>query len=250
MTSQSHFTTSLTIFMTSQPLHSWHEIPYIWHHLQRLWHLIPYPCDITDTIFLNTDQLYLTSNSRCRDNTNTISEITTSICVSLCSHTLYRWYNIHCIYDMAPTIFKAKYALYMTSQPTIYDIAALSPLHQSIISHIKLIISESTSTASLSSHPDYQSYNPHCTYDNTGTICMISYEYIRHHIQSLWYHTMVWTSHTLYSCHHAQDTCHHIHCSWAMTYSVLRTPHLQYVCSQTHYMYGIIWILCDITTTR
>ena len=79
---------------------------------------------------------------------------------------------------MAPTIFKAKYALYMTSQPTIYDIAALSPLHQSIISHIKLIISDSTSTVSLSSHPDYQSYNPHCMYDNTGTICMTSYEYI------------------------------------------------------------------------
>ena len=99
------------VFMTSKPLHSWHQIPYIWHHLQCLWHLIRYPCDITDTIFLNTDQLYLTSNTRCRDNTTTISEITTSICVSLWSHTLYRWYNIHCIYDMAPTIFNAQYAL-------------------------------------------------------------------------------------------------------------------------------------------
>ena len=77
----------------------------------------PYPCDITDTIFLNTDQLYLISNTRCRDNTTTISEITTSICVSLWSHTLYRCYNIHCIYDMAPTIFKTQYALYMTSRP-------------------------------------------------------------------------------------------------------------------------------------
>ena len=67
---------------------------------------------------------------------------------------------------------------------------------------------------------------------------------------SLWYHTTVWLSHTLYSCHHTQDTCHCIHCSWAITYSVLSIPHLQYVWSQTHYMYGITWILCDISTTR
>ena len=61
---------------------------------------------------------------------------------------------------------------------TIYDITTLYPLHQSIISHIKLIISDSKSTVSLSSHPDYRPYNPHCMYDNTGTICMTSYEYI------------------------------------------------------------------------
>ena len=77
--------------MISQPLHSWHQIPYIWHHVQGLWHLVPYPCDITDTIFVNTYQLYLTSNRRCRDNTTPISEITTSICVSVWSHTLYWW---------------------------------------------------------------------------------------------------------------------------------------------------------------
>ena len=131
----------------------------------------------------------------------------------------------------------------------IYDITTLYPLHQSIISHIKLIISDSTSTVSLSSHPDYQSYNPHCMYDNTGTICMTSYEYIWHHIHSLWYHTTLWHSHTLYSCHHTQYTCHRIHCSGAITYSVLIIPNQQYVWYQTNSMYDIIWILCDITTT-
>ena len=132
---------------------------------------------------------------------------------------------------------------------TIFHITTLYPLHQSFISHIKLIISDSTSTVSLSSHPDYQSYNPHCIYDNTGTICMTSYEYIWHHIHCLRYHTTLWHSHTLYSCHHTQDTCHRIHCSWAITYSVLIIAHLQYVWYQTHYMYDIIWIPCDITTT-
>ena len=62
-----------SVFMTSQPLHSWHQIPYMGHHLQGLWHLVPYPCDITDIIFVNTYQLYLTSNTRCRDNTTNIT---------------------------------------------------------------------------------------------------------------------------------------------------------------------------------
>ena len=60
----------------------------------------------------------------------------------------------------------------------IYDITTLYPLYESIISHIKLIISDSAFTVSLSSHPDYRSYNRHCMYDNTGTIFMTSYEYI------------------------------------------------------------------------
>ena len=131
----------------------------------------------------------------------------------------------------------------------IYDITTLYPLYQSIISHIKLIISDSTSTVSLLSHPDYRSYNPNCMYDNTGKICMTSYEYIWHHVHSLRYHTTLWHSHTLYSCHHTQATCHCIHCSWAITYSVLIIAHLQYLGYQTNYMYEILWILCDITTT-
>ena len=40
--------------MTSQPLLSWHQIPYISHHLQDLRHVVPYSCDITDTLFVNT----------------------------------------------------------------------------------------------------------------------------------------------------------------------------------------------------
>ena len=36
--------------MTSQPMHSWHQISYIWHHIHGLWHLIPYTCEVTATI--------------------------------------------------------------------------------------------------------------------------------------------------------------------------------------------------------
>ena len=94
-----------SVFMTSQTLHSWHQIPYIWHHLQGLWHLVCYPCDITDTIFVNTYQLYLTSNRRCRGNTTPISEITTSIYMYLCDHT-------HCIDDKTHTVFMTWQLLY------------------------------------------------------------------------------------------------------------------------------------------
>ena len=59
-----HCTRHDSYCMTSQPLHSWHEIPYIRHHLQGLWHHVSYTCDITDTTFVNTCQLYLTSNTR------------------------------------------------------------------------------------------------------------------------------------------------------------------------------------------
>ena len=123
----------------------------------------------------------------------------------------------------------------------IYDIRTLYPFHQSVISHIKLIMSNSTCTVSVSSHTVYWSYNPHCTYDNTGTIYVPSYEYIWHHIHSLIYHITLWHSHTLYKWHHTQDTCHRIHCSWAITYSVLLIAHLQYVWYQTHSIYDIIW---------
>ena len=64
-----------TAFMTSYTLHRTSPPGFMTSR--------PYPCDITDTIFVNTYQLYLTSNRRCKDNTSPISEITTSICVSV-----------------------------------------------------------------------------------------------------------------------------------------------------------------------
>ena len=149
---------------------------------------------------------------------------------------------------MAPIIFMVQYALYLTSHPRFMTTQTLS-INQSFISHIKLIITKGTSNVFLSSHRDYWSYSSHCIYDNTGTICMTSYEYIWHHIQSLRYHTRLWHSHILYSCHHTLDTCHRIHCSWAITYSVLIIAHQQYVWYQTHYIYDIILILCVITTS-
>ena len=100
----------------------------------------------------------------------------------------------------------AEYALYMTSHPRFMTSQHSTHDIKAIISHLSPIISDSTSTVSLSSHPDYRSYNPHCMYDNTATICMISYELhmTSHPLFMISHHAM--TSHPLYSCHHTQDT--------------------------------------------
>ena len=142
------------------------------------------------------------------------------------SHPLCRWYNINSIDDIISTAYMAQYALYMTSHPPFMTSQHSSNDIKVILSHHTVIISDSTSTVSLSSHPDYQSYNPHCMYDNTPTISMTSYalHMTSHPLFMITLHAM--TAHPLYSCHHTQDTYHRIHCSWTIIYSVLVIPHL------------------------
>ena len=57
---------------------------------------------------------------------------------------------------------------FVTSQHSTHDTKAIIP-------QLTPIISESTSTVSLSSPRGYQSYNRHCMYDNTASICITSY---------------------------------------------------------------------------
>ena len=162
--------------MISQPLHSWHQIPYIWYHLQGLWHLVPYTCNITDTMFVNTCQLCLTSHGA--KTVQTLYLKSKPPYVYLCDHT-------HCIDDIIHTVFMTWHLLYLCTlctvydiSHTIYDITTLCLLHQSIISHIKLIISHNTSTVSLSSHPDYD--------HKTSILCMIT------QAQYVWYHMNIY----------------------------------------------------------
>ena len=122
-----------------------------------------------------------------------------------------------------------QYAVYMTSHPRFMTSQHSTHDIKAIISHLTSIISDSTSTVSLSSHPDHRSYVPHFMYDNKAKICMISYElHMTSHPFFMISHHAV-TSHPLYSCHHTQDTCHRIYCSWTITYSVLIIPHLLFV---------------------
>ena len=119
-------------------------------------------------------------------------------------------------------LYMSSHPRFMTSQHSIHDIKA-------IISDLTQIISDSISTVTLSSHQDYQSYNPYCMYDKTAKICMTLYELhiTTYTLYMISHHGM--TSHPLCSCHHTQYNCHFIHCSCTITYSVLIIPHLLYV---------------------
>ena len=119
-------------------IHTLHEITvtlydiipqYLWHHSHCIHDIRSPTYDITSrvydisspipvtsqTLLVNTYQQYLSSNTRCIDNTTTISEITKSICVSVWSYTvypdithtvlmtwhlLYLWHNMQCIWHL------------------------------------------------------------------------------------------------------------------------------------------------------
>ena len=172
---------SSTVPLISQPL-------YQKHHTH-------YACEFISTI-------YEIKHTVLRRYNHYIWHHTLHTCICVITPTLSVIYT-HCMYDITHTICMAHYALYkklhplfMTSQHSIHDIKAT-------IFHITPTISDSTSTLSVSSHPDYSSYNPHCMYVITNTICMTSYEW--HMISRplfISHHSM--TSHPLYSCHHTQ----------------------------------------------
>ena len=106
-----------------------------------------------------------------------MSEITTSICVSVWSHTLYRWYNTHCIYDMAPSIFMAQYALYMTSHPWFM-------ISQHSIHYISLLYLISN-WLYLTAHPLYLCNHSQIIDHITPIVCVITQaQYVWHHMNT------------------------------------------------------------------
>ena len=166
----------------------------------------------------------------------------------------------------------------MTSQHSIHDIKA-------IISHVTWIISDSTSTVSLSSHPDYRSYNPHCMY-NRPTICMTSYELhmtshplfmillfmISHHTHCIHVITssipviestvaaplliVYWLSHTYYMCDIKPTICMTSQEFYMTSHSLfmksqycIPTSHPLYSWQHTHSLWHHILYTCDITAT-
>ena len=153
----------------------------------------------------------------------------------------------------------------MTSHPRFMTLQHSTHDNKAIISHLTPIISDSTSTVSLSSHTVYRSYNPHCMY-NTATICMTSYKLhmTSHPLFMILYNTVtsrpffmishhVMISHPLCSCHQTQDTCHRMHCFWMITYSVLIVPLYQtkpqYLGCHIHFRHDVTPPVSDIAST-
>ena len=138
-------------------------------------------CDLKLTICVASHEFYVTSQHLVKTSQDCIHYITST--PFLTSDPLYDMTYTLLVTSQplllcrTPTMFLTFYSVYMTSQPRFMT-SQHSIYYMSIITHMKLIISEGTSNVFLSLHPDYRSYNPHCIYDNTGTICMTSYEYI------------------------------------------------------------------------
>ena len=133
-------------FMTSQTLHSWHQISSIWHHIHGLWHVITYTWDITATISVTSPPLWLwihnhyiwhkthrvkTIQPLCLtshppylylcDHTHYIDDITHTVCRA--SHILYVWHYMHYIWHHIQalwhsiSLFMTSNLLYLTSHP-------------------------------------------------------------------------------------------------------------------------------------
>ena len=130
--------------MTPHSAYVWHHLHCKWHHIHSLWHYT--------ALFMTSSPLYLMSYPL----------FLTSRPLYLSSHPHFWWYHTFCMCHMTPTICITLYTLYKASHPH------LMASHQ--------IIYDTISTVSLSSHPDYQSHNPHCMYDIRATICKLSYE--------------------------------------------------------------------------
>ena len=95
-------------FMTSQPLHSWHEIFYIWCHFYGPWHLIPYKCDIIATLSETSHPLclwihihYIWHETYCVQTGQQIYLSSHPRYLYLCDHThstclQYVWHHMNC----------------------------------------------------------------------------------------------------------------------------------------------------------
>ena len=193
-------------------------------------------------MFVNTYQQYLSSNTRCRDNTTTISEITTSICVSVWSHTLYPWYNIHCIDDMAPTVFMAHYTLYMTSH---HDLWHHNPIHY--ISLLYLI----SNWLYLTAHPLYLCHHTQIIGHITPIVYMITQaQYVWHQINTYDItSTLFLTSLPLYTTWLTLYLWHHSHCNYDKTPTMILTLYSVYKTSYKHCIHDIRSPLYNITCT-
>ena len=171
--------------ITSAVVHNIISIVYdmtatVWHHY-HCFHDIRFPTyHITSRIYDVSSRIAVISQTLCLrihvticnikhtvlGKYTNIYEITTSICVSVRSHTLYRCYNTNCIYDMGPPIFMEEYALYMLSQPWFM-------ISQHAIQNISLLYLISN-WIYLTAHPLYHCHHTQIIGHITLILCMIT----------------------------------------------------------------------------
>ena len=142
--------------MIKQPQYVWHHMKYILQNIHSIWYpttvwhqthcvhvitpsiiviastvaaplLIVYwlyhaycMCDMKPTIYMTSQQFYMTSHSLFRTSKYCIHDFTftlfmTAHPLSITSHNLYLQHDSLCIYDKTAPMFMASYSVYMTS---------------------------------------------------------------------------------------------------------------------------------------
>lgn len=104
-----------------------------------------------------------------------ISDSTSTVPVS--SHTDYRSYNPHCMYDTTATMSMTSYELHMTKHPLSMishhsmTSHSLFSCHQCSISDIASPVHGSLLSILIIPHQDYLWYQAHCMYDILWLFC-------------------------------------------------------------------------------
>ena len=179
--------------MNSQPQYVWHHMNYIWHHIHCLWYYttlwyhthcihvitprIPviastvagplllvywlyhtyYMCDMKPTIYMTSQEFYMTSDSLWHNNTVFMT-------------------STHSIHDSTPTIYDIKYSILATSQP-LYLLQDTSYVYDIILSiyDISHGVWMTIQPRYLISHSQYLCNYTHLIDDITCYVCMISH---------------------------------------------------------------------------
>ena len=139
--------------MTSQTLHSWHQISSIWQHIHSLGHHTTL-CMTSSPLYLTSRPLYLCHH------THPIDDITANTWNVL--HPVYLWHHIPYVSDKISTKYDittlcvdvTTLRICVTSfvlQMTLHTIASITPHHS---------IYDVTSTSGMTSHTLYQTLHP------------------------------------------------------------------------------------------
>ena len=147
------------MFMTSQTLHSWHQISSIWHQIHSVGHHATL-CMTSSPLYLTSRPLYLCHHI------HPIDDITATIW--MVSHPVYLWYHIPYILDIISTKYDittlcvddttlglcvTSFALQMTSRPLYHNKAQYLWCNIHFRHDITPPVSDIAPTVSLSSQP-------------------------------------------------------------------------------------------------
>ena len=181
-------------------IHSLHDITitlydiipqYLWHHSHCIHDIRSPTYDITCKFYDISSPIPVTSQTLCfwihinniyhqTHGGETIQPLylkSRPPYVYLCDHTVYPWYNTHGIDDMAPTIFMAQYALYLTSHPRF--VTSQQSIHYSSLLYLI------SNWLYLTAHPLYLCHHTQIIDHITPIVYMITQaQYVRHHMNT------------------------------------------------------------------